>query len=90
VNEWVAVAERLPQPSQHVLILISDERVAITAYPTCAYIDLVFRGKPDQRVDWWAGVPGNYHRVTDDGWTVTHWKEIGDLPAENSFGKTRL
>lgn len=75
-DPWIAVADRLPPEHQEVLILVADPSVAIYAHPTCARLQVEFRGTPHERNDWWAGVPGNWMRLPADGWDVTHWTPI--------------
>ncbi len=87
MTEWISVEERLPQQHARVAVLISDTDVAIVNYPTCARMDIEFRGAENERRIWWAGVPGNYMRIPDDGWTVhgwrvTHWMPLPDPPTK--------
>ena len=69
---WERVEDRLPKYGQKVEILISDESVAIEHWPTTGYV--LYGG------EWWCGVPGHYVLCSRENWTVTHWKDLPDLP----------
>ena len=75
-DHWIPIADRLPDENQPVLILIADPPVAVYGRPTVAHLQIEFRGTPDRRLDWWAGVPGNWMRLPADGWIVTHWMPL--------------
>lgn len=89
---WVPVAERLPPEHQQVLVLIAAPDVAIYAHPTCARLQVEFRGTPHERHDWWAGVPGKWMPIRpgdDNGWVVTHWARIPEHDEGHGWGATR-
>lgn len=72
-SHWIPISDRLPPEHQPVLILIADPAAAVDARPTVAHLQIEFRGTPDRRLDWWAGIPGKWMRLPADGWIVTHW-----------------
>ena len=76
MSDWISVTDRLPQQHVEVAVLIADASVAIYAFPTCARLDIEFRGTANERNVWWAGVPGNWMKLPRDGWSVTHWHEL--------------
>lgn len=79
-SPWVPVSERLPPEHQQVLVLIAAPNVAIYAHPTAARLQYEYRGTDRERVDWWAGVPGNWMAIRPgDGWTVTHWARLPEF-----------
>lgn len=94
-SPWVSVSERLPPENQAVLVLLANPTVAIDAHPTVARLDHLFRGTQNERLEWWAGVPGNWMpirmpRTSDgwgpdvcggaaDGWIVTHWTRLPEI-----------
>lgn len=80
MSEWIDVDKRLPQRDRSVAVLITDPNVAIFNWPTCAYMRVDFAGMKDERIVWWAGVPGNYDSLPS--WTVTHWMPLPDPPKE--------
>ena len=66
-GHWIAIADRLPSDHEEVIVLIADPSVAIYAVPTCARRDGPW---------WWSGVPGNWMKLPDKGWTITHWTPL--------------
>ena len=82
MSDWIPISERLPRVDQRVAILIADEDVAIRHFPTCARFSYDFRGTENERIVWWAGVPGKWMNLWDSGWTVTHWCELPTPPAD--------
>lgn len=77
---WVPVSERLPPEHQEVLVLIADPSVAIYAHPTVARLQVEFRGAPHERLDWWAGTPGQWVPIRPgSGWSVTHWCRLPEI-----------
>lgn len=72
---WISVADRMPQEHVEVAVLVEDLSVAIQHHPTVARLQIERLLNP-QQIRWWAGLPGKWHLLGQDGWTVTHWMPL--------------
>ena len=78
MSEWISVSDRLPEPFLTVAILLFDQDGfdGFRDAPTAGYRVRDSNGENA----WLAGVPGRYFPPSADGWTVTHWAELPELP----------
>ena len=65
------LTERMPPRHQRVLLYITDTEVAIRGFPIVGW-----NTGTDESPSWWAGVPGSYINLLDQGWTITHWAHL--------------
>lgn len=66
-RDAISVEQELPPNGVEVLAWVSDEAVAIYAFPVVARRDGDF---------YWSGVPGNWIELTRLRWKLTHWRGI--------------
>ncbi len=65
------LTERMPPRHQRVLLYITDTEVAIRGFPVVGW-----NTGTDASPSWWAGVPGSYISLIEQGWTITHWAHL--------------